>query len=98
METSLGINAPSVSKQALEPWQRSWHAKKCNYTKLKASVGGAHWLMRSFVSCCSDTSSLGPSSPDKEVEDSDTKNIEQEGFIDLTADLVIAAADDQAGL
>lgn len=26
METSLGINAPSVSKQALEPWQRSWHA------------------------------------------------------------------------
>lgn len=54
--------------------------------------------MRSFVSCCSDTSSLGPSSPDKEVDDSDTKNIEQEGFIDLTADLVIAAADDQAGL
>lgn len=48
--------------------------------------------------CAFDTSSLGPSSPDKEVEDSDTKNIEQEGFIDLTADLVIAAADDQVGL
>lgn len=66
--------------------------------KLKASVGATRWLMGSFVPCCSDTSSLGPSSPDKEEEDPETENIEQEGFIDLTTDLVIAAADNQAGL
>lgn len=66
---------------------------------LKAAATGALWLLTSLVSCCLDASSLGPSSPDKEEEeDLDCRNAEQEGFIDLTEELAVAAADDQAGL
>lgn len=63
--------------------------------KVKAVVSGAHWLLRSFVSCCADTSSLGTSCPEK-GEDFDST--EQEGFIDLTDELAVAAAEDQDGL
>lgn len=66
---------------------------------LKAAATGALWLLTSLVSRCLDASSLGPSSPDKDrEEDLDSGSAEQEGFIDLTDELAIAAADDQAGL
>lgn len=50
------------------------------------------------MSCCSDTSSLGPSCPENEEEDLDATNTEQEGFVDLTDELASVAADDQASL